>query len=61
MQNIEKNYPFHVFFGHLKIFELRMKKFLLQIKISKKAFEGDCLQKMREASAFITISANAKI
>ena len=30
-------------------------------KHHKKAFEGDCLRKLREASAFITISVNAKI
>ena len=33
----------------------------MQIKIAKKAFYGDCLRKLREASAFITISVNAKV
>ena len=35
-------------------------KFLLLIKIAGKAFKGDCLRKLREASAFITISDNVK-
>ena len=38
-----------------------MKKFLLQIKIAEKAFEGDCLQKLSKTIAFITTSVYAKI
>ena len=34
----------------------------MQIKIAKKAFKViDCLRKLREASAFITISVHAKV
>ena len=38
MQNIEKNDQFQLFFGHLKVFDLRMKKLLVQLKIAEKAF-----------------------
>ena len=52
---------FKYVFEHLKVFDLRMKFFLLQIKIAKTAFLEDCLRKLHGASAFVTISVNAKI
>ena len=61
MQNIEKNDQLQTFFGAPESFRFRNEKLLLQIKIAKKAFQGDCLQNPREASAFVTISVNAKI
>ena len=60
MQIIEKMTNFRCFFGHLKVFNSR-KKFVIANKHRKKAFKGDCLEKLREASAFVKVSVNAKI
>ena len=49
MQKFEKKEQLKMYFGHLKVLSIRMKIFLLPIKITKKADE------------FITISVNAKI
>ena len=38
MQIIEKIDQFQLFFGELKVFDLRMKKIFGQIKIAEKAF-----------------------
>ena len=39
MQSIEKRTNVRCFFGHLKVFDLRLKIFLLQIKIAKRFFK----------------------
>ena len=61
MQNIEKIDQFQMFFGHLKVFDLLMKNFLLRIKIAKKLFKVIACKKLQEASAFMRISVYAKI